>query len=249
MSPAAAKANDVIDFIQPDKAKSIGGEIETTTKSLASRLSQSAVTDLGSLEQAVLDRQAIGDAIKRVQEFFAPFKQMAHRLHKALCDRENEILAPLQRVDVAKRTAISDYKAAQDRIRAARERELADQRRREEEARAAADAAQLEAAGMHAEASAVLEEAIAAPAAVVVLTDETKAVEGLKFTRRWCWRFSGGPQAIKDTPPAILERTMQLIPREFLCVDEKKVGAYVRSMKGTAKIPGLDVYYVDDPVR
>lgn len=247
--PAASAKGNVIDFIQPDKAREVGGELETTTKSLAQRLSSTTVTDTKSLEQAVLDRQAIGDAIKRVEDFFAPFKQMAHRLHRALCDRETEILTPLKRVDAVKRTAISDYKAERDRIRQAQERELAEQRRREDEARAMADAELLAASGQHQEAAAVLEEAIAAPAPVVALTDETKGVEGLKFTRRWLWRYRGGPNVIKDTPPEVLQRAMQLVPRDFCCVDEKKVGQYVRSMKSTAKIPGIEIYYVDDPVR
>ena len=34
-----------------------------------------------------------------------------------------------------------------------------------------------------------------------------------------------------------------------MCADEVKIGAYVRSMKESAKIPGIDVYYVDEPVR
>ena len=42
---------------------------------------------------------------------------------------------------------------------------------------------------------------------------------------------------------------MQLIPREFLCVDEKKLGAHIRAMKDSAKVPGIEIYYVDDPVR
>ena len=98
-------------------------------------------------------------------------------------------------------------------------------------------------------AAAVLAEAIAAPAPVVVLPDATKAVDGLKFVRRWLWRYAGGPADLKQTPPAVLARTMQLIPREYLCVDEKKVGAIARSSKGTIKIPGIEIYFVDEPVR
>lgn len=248
-SSSSARAATVVDFIQPEKAKDLGGELAKTTGSLAQRLGPTAITDTRSLEQAVLDRQALGDAITRVEEFFAPFKQMAHRLHKMLCDRETEILTPLKRVDSAKRAAISSYKAAQDQLRQTRERELAEQRRREEEARALEDAALLAASGQHEEAAAIVEQAIAAPAPVVVLADETKGIEGLKFTRRWCWRYPGGPVTVKDTPPALVERAMQLVPRDFLCIDEKKVGAYVRSMKGSAKIPGLEIYFTDDPVR
>ena len=54
---------------------------------------------------------------------------------------------------------------------------------------------------------------------------------------------------MKQTPPTVIARTMKLLPREFLIPDEKKIGAYARSMKGSGAIPGVDIYYVDDPTR
>jgi hypothetical protein len=152
-------------------------------------------------------------------------------------------------LDEVKRRAIGDFKAAQDRIRQQQEQVLADARRRDEQDRATATAAQLERSGEPEMAAQVLAEAIAAPPPVVALPDETKQIEGLHFTRRWLWRFAGGPKELTDTPPAVIARTMELIPRTYLCVDEKKVGAIVRASKGTIAIPGLDIYYVDDPRR
>jgi hypothetical protein len=143
---------------------------------LAERLDGGAITGVGDLEQAVLDRQEIGAAAKRVEEFFAPLKTMAHRLHKALCDRENEILGPLMRLDRAKRDAISTYKAEQDRLRREAERVAADQQRRERDAAAAHEAAALERAGERELAASVLEEAVTAPAPVVALPDITRQV-------------------------------------------------------------------------
>ena len=65
----------------------VGAELAVTSLSLVDRLGAIEVTDRASLEQAVLDRQQIGEATKRVQEFFRPLKQMADRLHKALCEQ------------------------------------------------------------------------------------------------------------------------------------------------------------------
>lgn len=249
MARAAATAK-VLDFNSPDSARSIGAELVTTNDSLLQRMAyEHGIRTPRELEQAVVDRQMLGDAIKRVESFFAPFKKMAHDLHKALCNRETEILTPLKRVDNAKRVAIQDYKTEQDRIRQLEERRLAEEQRKQAEADAAAAAAALESAGEHEMAEAVMEEAIAAPAPIAVLPDVTKGVSGLKFTRRYLWRYKGGPKDVKDTPPAMVARAMELVPREFLCLDEKKVGAYVRSMKDTARIPGLEIYYVDDPTR
>jgi len=36
-----------------------------------------------------------------------------------------------------------------------------------------------------------------------------------------------------------------LIPREFLCVDEKKLNQYARTMKDTAKVAGIEFYFVE----
>lgn len=246
MSPAAAK---VLDFNKPDTAAHLGGELEQTALALAQRTRGLAITDRVGCEQAVLDRQSIGDAIKRVEEFFAPFKKMAYDLHKALCNRENAVLLPLRNVDAERQTAIRTFNDAQTRIREAEERKRAEQARRDDEARAAAEAAALEVAGDHEMAAAVMEEAIAAPMPVITLPTLKEQVAGLKTVRRWYWRFPGATGEVKTSPPAVVARTMQLIPREFLKIDEQKLGAHVRTMQGAAKIPGIQVYYVDDPVR
>jgi hypothetical protein len=223
----------VLDFNQPDSAKGVGGELAADTTALVTRVGVVHVSDRASLEQAVLDRQAIGDSVKRVQAFSEPFKSSAYKLHRMLCDRENEILGPLLRLDKAMRDGISAFKAAEDRARQQREREESERRRREDEDRAALEAAALEVAGDHALAAAVVAEALAATAPVVVLPDTTKGVDGLKFTRRWLWRTSNAA----------------LVPRDFLCLDEKKIGAYARAMKGSGAIAGIEIYYVDDPTR
>ncbi len=243
----AKAAAPALNIAPAESAKLVGVELATTTSSLATRLGPTAITDLASCEQAVLDRQAIGAAIKNVEAFFEPFVSMAFQLHRALTGRRAEILAPLQRVDNVKRSAIQAFKDAQTRIRQQREREEAEQRRRDEQDRAAAEAAALETAGEHALAAAVIEESIAAPLPVVALTNEVKAL--VSFRREWKWRYSGGPKKVDETPPEVIARTMQLTPRQFLCIDEKRVGAYVRSMKESAVIPGLEVYWDDVPIR
>lgn len=242
------KAPAAIDFNEPNSAKHVGVELESTATSLAVRVGGSlAITDRATLEQAVIDRDQIGDAIKRVQEFFAPLKQMADKLHKAICAREREILDPLRKVDEQKAGAIREFNAAEQRERRRREEEEAAARRRDDEARAAAEAAQLEQQGEHELAAAVVAEAIAAPAPVVTLPDATAGV--VTFTRRWHWKYQHGPANVAKTPPQLVMRTLALVPKEFLMLDEKKVGAYARSMKSSGHIPGVDIYYTDEPNR
>lgn len=236
MSAATAK---VLDFNHPDTARVVGGELEQTSQSLVRRLeSNEWLATEADAQQAVLDRQTLGDAIKRVEEFFAPLKKMAYDLHKALCARETAILAPMQRVDTIKRTALGAFKVEQDRIRREEEERQAAEQRRQDEERAQAEAAAAHSSGQPELADAILEEQIAAPPPAVVLPDRTRAVEGLKYRRDWKWRYA--------TSEA---RALQLLPREYLTVDQKKVNAIVKAMKGSAQLPGIQVYYEDVPVR
>ena len=244
-----ATAPNVLDFNRPDTVKAAGGELEQTTVDLVQRLIVCEVTDIASCEQAVLDRQALGEAHKRVEAWFAPVKKAAHDVWKMICAREAAVLAPIDTLDRQKQAAIRMWKAEQDRLREQRERELAEEQRTLDEARVAAEAAALEASGDHEMAVAVLEEQLAAPLPVVALPTVKQQVAGLKTVRRWLWRYTGGPNDLKQTAPMIVARSMKLVPREYLKLDETKISATVRAMKGSIKIPGIEVYYVDDPVR
>jgi hypothetical protein len=238
-----------IDLNRPDSAREFAGELATASNALARQLKETRISDRASLEQAVTDRQTLGDRIKFVKDKIAPVKSSAHRTWKMLCDLEAEILAPLVRLDTEKKNAIAVYVAEEEQARAARERVLAEEQRRADQDQAAHVAADYEQRGDPEMAAAILEEAIAAPPPVVVLPNEAKSVEGLHLRRRYLWRFSGGPKELEATPPAILARVMQLIPRQFLCVDDKKISAFARSMKGSGTIPGIEFYHVDEPTR
>lgn len=240
----------VLDVGDPSSASRVGVELARTTEALAVRLaSRDAITTVAACEQAVTDRQQIADAITSVEAFFSPLKRLAHQLHKALCDRESAILAPLRIRDKRIVDAIREFKTDQDRQRQEAERAEADRQRRDREAQAAAEAAALERQGEPALAEAVIAEAVTAPPPVVALPDVTKQVEGLRFTRTWKWKFAGGPADVKATPPEFRARAMRLLPREFLTVDEAKLAKFATGMKDTARVPGIDFYYVDTPRR
>lgn len=205
------------------------------------------ITDRASLEQVTEDRATVYALIKRAEEFFKPLKALAHRLHAELCARELEILAPLRAVDREQADAIRAFHQVEDAARRAREREAAEAQRLEDEARAVAAAAEYERAGEHHTAAAVLAEAIAAPPPVVVIPDPNRDL--VTFTRRWKWKYAGGPVEVTKTPAEILRRTLAILPDEFKTADEKKIGAYARSMKTSGRIPGIDIYAVDEPNR
>jgi hypothetical protein len=226
----------VLDVANPSSANAVGVDLQATTLALTEHMGTGAITDLEALNRAVEDRKTLADAAKKIEAFFDPIKSMAFKLHRAICDRQNAILAPVLLLDKEKSRAISAYKAAQDELRRQRERELAEQQRRIDQARAAEEAAALETAGESAMAEAVIAEAIQAPLPVVVVHDEVKAV--VNFRREWKWRFT-----------TTEERALQLLPREYLAIDERKLTAYAKAMKTSAALPGISVYYVDVPLR
>jgi hypothetical protein len=237
-----------VDWNRPDMARTVGGPLEATALSLVERARGSlVVTDRASLEQAKLDRSAVYEAIGRVEEFFAPLKAMAHGLHAALCKREREILDPLKTIDAQQAHAIRQYHEAEERDRRRREIELAEALRVEREAQAAREAADYERTGEHALAAAVLAEAIAAPPVVVAIADPNNDL--VTFRRVWKWKYAGGPVEVGKTPPHIVERSLALLPESLKCPDEKKIGAYVRSMKTSTAIPGIEIYCTEVPNR
>jgi hypothetical protein len=222
----------------PEFAKSLGVDLETDSQAVVRRVGPIAIRTPQQLAQAALDRQDLGERLKRIDEFFEPFVSLAYKLHRALTARRSEVKAPLEAVDTKLRNAIAAFKAEEDRRRREEEARLAEIRRQEEQARLAAEAAALELAGDHGLADAVLEAALDAAPPVVVLPDTTK-VDGLSFRKMWRWRYANGDK----------ERAMQLIPREFLCVDEAKLTKYASAMGAAAKCPGIQFFCEEIPVR
>jgi hypothetical protein len=213
--------------------QTLGDDLAEQTTALAARVSAGAILTVDDHQQAIDERQELGEALKRVQQYFAPIKKMAHTLWRELCDRENAILDPLRARDLERAQAIGAYKAVADAARREAERHEAERRRQENERHAIAEAAMLERGGDRASAAIVLAEAVAAPAPVVVMPDLVRSVPGAKFVRRWHFR--------------IVDEA--LVPREYLMIDEKKVGGYCRAMKASANVAGVEFFYTDDPVR
>jgi len=228
----------VLDVMQPETANALAPDLETDARQLTVLATIATVEELTT---AVADRQRIADLRKRVVDYFAPLKSMAYQLHRKICDRENAIVAPLDARDRLVRDAMANFKRAQDDQRLALERAEQDRRRREDHARALHEASILESAGHADIAAAIVDDAITAPPPAVTLPDPVRNVSGLKFRKVWKWRYAG--------TAADRERVLKLIPREFLAVDEVKVNSYVRSMKSSGSIPGIEIYSVDEPVR
>lgn len=220
------------------------------------------VTDATSCADAVALRSTIGALKTEIEASFEPSKAYYFQKHKEVCAEEHKLLDQLidprnsrnpNTIDGKLCVAIQTWTEAEDARRREQERVEADRLRKEDEARAAAEAAAAESIGDLPLAAAILEEAIAAPTRTVVLPNVRSEVRGLKTKRYWRWRFAGGPNKVKDiikeTPPAVVAKTMGILPRTFLMPDVKLIDDYVDAMKDRAAIPGVQVYFEDVPVR
>lgn len=177
----------------------------------------------------------INESHARVQSFFKKHSdplQEASRIFKSKVVACGQLIAAAE----AAEQKVRDDAANKERARLAAEaaaiqaKANEDERKLREQAAAAAaagdaiKAAQLESkaeAKAEAGATKAAEVAMQSASTVAVIVAPSAPISGLRAV----WKFT-------------LEDEAQ-IPREFLCPDEKKIGAYGKAMKDSAKIPGV----------
>jgi hypothetical protein len=164
---------------------------------------------------------------KKIEETFKPIKQKMDAAKKEVLDQEKAADAPLAAAEAIIKPRIAQWNAEQERIRQAEEKRLQEIARKEEEDRQIAAAIAAEHSGNKEEAEAIIEAPV--QAAPVVVPKLVPKVAGVSFTKQWKFRITDEAK----------------IPRQYLCVDEQKIGAVVRAMKDAANIPGVEVYSVD----
>jgi hypothetical protein len=190
------------------------------------------VADAGTYELAAERLKGLRALGRKIEAFFDGTKDnpgpaaQAHALWKKLTGQRGEAIRPIEAECTRLTVEMSRWKAEQDRL--AREEAARRSREEQELARSVAleEAATLEAQGMPEEAAAVVEQAIAAPAPVVHIVPAAPKVDGV--SHRENWKFE-----VIDA---------NAIPREYLSIDEKKLGAVVRALKGSTRIAGIRVY-------
>jgi len=161
---------------------------------------------------------------KKIEATFKPIKQKMDAAKKEVLDQEKAADRPLIEAEMYIKPLISGYLLEQERIRKEEERRLQEQARKEEEERQLQEAILAEQSGHKDEAEAIMEAPVQAPP--VVVPKAVPKVEGISMRENWKFRITNE----------------KAIPREFLKVDEQKIGAYVRAMKSAANIAGVEIY-------
>jgi hypothetical protein len=129
----------------------------------------------------------------------------------------------LERAELALKKALADYSKAQQQRRQEEQRK-ADELARIERQKLEQRAAKAEAGGKIEKAELLQRQsaAIVAP----VIQREAPKVAGVSMREVWKYEI---------TDPA-------LVPREFMSIDDKKLGGYVRALKGDASVAGVRIY-------
>ena len=173
----------------------------------------------------VLLKQKAGE----VTDFFKPLKDAAYKAHKAVCDREKEMLTPLKNAERILKKTMGDYTQEQEKKR--REAEEAARRAAEEESRRKLEeAAQLDASGQSEAAEEALGDAevMAEAARMAVAVGGAPKAKGVSTSKDW-----------EIVSISSKEVPLSINGAEIRPVDKAAVMRLIRASKGTINIPGI----------
>lgn len=205
-------------------------DIRQDTQLLQKQVDMMRIEDQAGYKHAVEISKNIKRGMKAVTDFMAPIKKNAAAVHKAACDRENELLKPLKAMDNTIRANINNYLTEQERKR--REAEEAIRKAKEEEERRLLEQAiAAEQKGDAVTAEETFEAAqVMSEAMPIVPTTKVEKVAGTAIKTDW--------EAVITDPAAVPVDVMGACIRP---VDMAAVMRLVRATKGNIKIPGIEI--------
>jgi hypothetical protein len=223
-------------------------QLEQERQALLSRALPEKLTTAAEYEALAAEQARVQAFIKRVQPEFDKVCDAAQKTWKQATGLRALFFEGLEAFNAESRRLLGAYKAEQDRIKRETELRIAEEERRLAEDRRAAEARALEQQGHTALAAAVLETEIQRPP--VTLPSTVPAVRGLSYQTAWRWRIAGsvGPDGGKKDK-ALRKRAATVVPRQFLTLDDAAITAQVENMRSTVKIPGIEIYSEQVPVR
>lgn len=203
-------------------------ELDERTQSLRESYQSYEVTTPAAFANGADHLRVIKTLKKELTEQRFALTRPIDAAKRAVLDFFRPMEARLDDAERRVKLALAGYKREQDDIAREEQRRRDAAARREREA-LAVRAREAEAKGREARAAAL--EARASQAVAPLVEPATPKTEGVSFREVWKFRV---------VDPA-------KVPREYLAVDEKKIGAVVRALKGDASIPGVEVYCDEVP--
>ena len=185
---------------------------------------------------------AVKEVIKQRTEYFESMRIPAYEAYQAVLRQAKEALKLPQAVEASYKKLLSDWVGAErarvlaeEAVAAKEAARLAQEAKAEAERLAVLEAAEMESRGEHLEAAVKIDEAISAPLPYVapVAVVPVAKPEGLTYRETWTFRVVDAAR----------------VPREYLMVDNVKIGQVVRALKDAASISGVEIYSERTPVK
>jgi len=226
--------NDIV-IARPDT-----GTIEPDNRSFIARCQQLVVTDKQSHEDGLNLVMGFTQAIRKVEELFAPSKKASNSAHKEICAAEKKLLTPLKEGKALASKKCGVFEKEQEKKAEEEQRALEAKAREEEEDRRMAEAEAAEDEGNAELAEEIINEETVA--AVVSVAPEVAQVEGVSSRKSY--------KAV--LLPKGLTRVIQFVAQHpqysnLLKFDQVAANALARSQREQMQVPGVKL--VVDTVR
>lgn len=199
---------------------------------LAQRAAAVVVADQASLDAAGAILREAADMRKAVVAAFVDAKSAAHKAHRAVCDVEARLLAPLDAVRATVEPKVVAYQRAEQQRREEAARAEAAAARRAEEDRRLAMATDVAAAGDEEMADAILDDPIPAVAPLPVAAPRT---DGVAVRETW-------KAVVVDMAAFIRYVAERPEWHSLIKVDQSALNAVARSQKDRLVIAGVRAY-------
>lgn len=186
------------------------------------------IVDQETYNRAAARFSAAASLEKQIVDYHAPLKQKAHEAHKAICNAETSLLAPVRQAKQILSRAIGAWDTEQERVR----RE--EQRRLEEEARKRADEEALQAA-IDAERSGADAEEVEAVLSTPAPVQKVMAAPTYEKTIPTRENWSAEVVSLRALVKAAAENPAYLC---YLEANETALNAAARAQKQVFAVPG-----------
>lgn len=199
-------------------------EVTTLALSVPDQAKQISIKTMDDYVRAGEIMLTIKAIRKKITDTFKPIKQKMDAAKQEVLDQERAADAPLKEAEALLSPQIIAWNREQERLRQEEENRLREEARKQEEERRLQEAILAEQHGQKEEAEAIMETPV--QVAPVVVPKSVPKVSGMSIRDNWKFKITNE----------------KLIPREYLKVDEVKIGQVVRALKSATNIPGVEVY-------
>jgi hypothetical protein len=194
---------------------------------------QQAITTAEQFKAVNAEVVRIKNVRKQVEDLFKDSKEQANKAHKSICAAEKKLLDPLAQAENQYNPMIINYTREQERIR--KEEEARVQREAEAEAEA-------ERKRLIAEAEAAMDNGVDDTQVEEIITRAETVIPVPQY-RSFTAPSVPKPQGLTIADNWTYEITdINLIPRAYLMVDERKLLAQAKATKDTIKVAGVRFY-------